>query len=58
MLSVAGSGYRVLLPLWVFKNATNKHEIKKNAKAYIQKAYPDRRFVRVEGNYAICVSNF
>ena len=58
MLGVAGSDYRVLLPLWVFKNATNKYEVKENAETYIRKAYPDRRFIRVDGKYAICVSNF
>ena len=58
MLEVSNSNFRVLLPVWVFKNATNKYEVRENAESYIKKAYPDRLFVRVEGKYAICVSRF
>ena len=48
--------YKVLLPSWVFKNAKTEHEIEENAKRYIEKSFPEREFIAVEGEYALCKS--
>lgn len=55
MLEVKRSGHRILLPVWVFKNATSKYEIRENAESFIRKAYPNRRLVDLDGGHAICV---
>lgn len=47
---------KILLPMWVFKNAMNKEEINENAKKYIEKSFPEKEFVKVEGKFALCTS--
>lgn len=56
MLDVAGVPYKIYLPVWVFRRANSKDEINDNARKYIERAFPEKRFLRVEGQFAICKS--
>lgn len=54
MINQVNVPYRVFLPDWVFITAENEEEVEKNAKLYLKKNYPERYFLRVEGEYALC----
>lgn len=56
MLDGVTAPYKILLPVWVFKSANCKEDITNNARKYVEKAFPEREFVEVEGHYAICKS--
>jgi hypothetical protein len=46
--------YKVKLPDWVFVTANNEDEIEHNAVLYLKRAYPERRLIEVEGDFAVC----
>lgn len=54
MLDGVTAPYKILLPVWVFKSANSKDEINDNARKYIERAFPEKRFLKVEGQFAIC----
>jgi len=45
---------RVILPRWIWYNATNNDEFKENIRTYMMR-YPDYRVVKVSRYYAICI---
>lgn len=54
MLNHIGDYYKVLLPDWVFVTALSEEDVEENAIEYLQRCYPERRFIKVEGKFAIC----
>ena len=44
---------RVILPKWIWDNATNNDEFKANLSKYMQR-YPRYRVTKVDRYYAIC----
>lgn len=44
---------RVVLPQWIWNNATNNDEFKRNLSSYMWR-YPDYRIIKIGRYYAIC----
>ena len=46
--------YRIMLPDWVWDNATNNDEFKDNLQKYMRKNYPDCYVEKIEKPFVIC----